>query len=384
MKSRQIALVIVASLAVIALWPRCAEADNIVRISDTAIAAGDKFVLDVELETSSFLSGWNILLRWSSADVRCDSAVIEPSQFGPRLLAVAVPIDYGNRVIRFALIPLDQNRPYPFVSPGRYTAARLFFSSSSAAIDQIAFVDSAIVQQSGAPQKSTFATLNNTQILPAFVPGTITIGHPAAATMRVLPAALSFRGEIGGLDPRGQVLSITSSTGALFDWSAHGNSAWLDISSPAGKAPAYPEITVDLFGLDLGLYYDTITVESPRAQNSPIRIPVTLRVDTASSRPPIDVGFELFQNHPNPFVTYHDPETEIRYYLKDSDHVQIRIYDAMGRPIRTLFSGYLAGGDRTLRWDGRDQNGIIVASGHYFCRMTTSKGTITKPMVVIK
>jgi flagellar hook assembly protein FlgD len=41
-------------------------------------------------------------------------------------------------------------------------------------------------------------------------------------------------------------------------------------------------------------------------------------------------------------------------------------------------------GDQSIQWDGRDQNGNLVASGHYFYRMKTSRGTVTKRMIVIK
>jgi hypothetical protein len=383
MKSRQIVLVILASLATTPLCPARAGAENAVHFTDTTVLPGDRFTVDIIIENDVVLGGAFIPFRWSSVDLHFDSLVFVTDRFQGGIVAARTATDRLQRTSGILLsTTLDPGRQGS-IPVGEGPVAQIHFTTVPDAADQYAFVDS-VNGPAGSGWFVQLTTFDGTLLDATAYPGTITIGHPAAVTMRVSPAALSFRGEIGGLDPRGQVLSITSSTGAPFDWSAQWNSTWLNISPPVGKAPTQTEVTVDLFVLDQGLYYDTITVESPRAENSPIRIPVTLRVDTASSRPPVDLGFELFQNHPNPFVTYHDPETEIRYYLKDSDHVQIRIYDVMGRPIRTLLSRYLAGGDGTERWDGRDQNGIIVPSGHYFYRMTTSKGTITKPMVVIK
>lgn len=55
--------------------------------------------------------------------------------------------------------------------------------------------------------------------------------------------------------------------------------------------------------------------------------------------------------------------------------VQISILDLQGRRIRELAPGPLARGVTTLRWDGRDQDGARVGSGHYFLRLSSALGT---------
>jgi flagellar hook assembly protein FlgD len=91
------------------------------------------------------------------------------------------------------------------------------------------------------------------------------------------------------------------------------------------------------------------------------------------------------QNRPNPFVTYHDPDTEIRFSLEQTDNVSIVIYDMLAQRIRTLYSrSGLSANDYVARWDGRNDHGQQVASGHYFYRMVTSRGSVTKRMTVIK
>jgi flagellar hook assembly protein FlgD len=50
--------------------------------------------------------------------------------------------------------------------------------------------------------------------------------------------------------------------------------------------------------------------------------------------------------------------------------VQLAIYDASGRRVRTLESRDRAAGRGEVLWDGTDDNGIAVPAGAYFCRLS--------------
>jgi flagellar hook assembly protein FlgD len=69
--------------------------------------------------------------------------------------------------------------------------------------------------------------------------------------------------------------------------------------------------------------------------------------------------------------------------------VTLAIYDLTGRVIATLEEGAKSAGKHTARWDGRDQNGQMVASGVYFYRLqaTARDGksfAMTKKMTLTK
>jgi hypothetical protein len=70
-------------------------------------------------------------------------------------------------------------------------------------------------------------------------------------------------------------------------------------------------------------------------------------------------------NYPNPF----NPETVIPFRVSANGSVELTVYDLAGQKIRTLFSGKLAAGAYTARWDGRNQSGSAVASGVYLYRL---------------
>ncbi len=50
-------------------------------------------------------------------------------------------------------------------------------------------------------------------------------------------------------------------------------------------------------------------------------------------------------------------------------NVELKIYDLMGREIRSLVNGYNGIGYKEITWDGKNNNGIEVSSGIYFYRI---------------
>jgi hypothetical protein len=70
----------------------------------------------------------------------------------------------------------------------------------------------------------------------------------------------------------------------------------------------------------------------------------------------------LLRNVPNPFTT----SLEVRYMLALADDVEVHVYDAMGRLVRTLFSGRRGPGWHSEEWDGLDRSGAPAPGGVYF------------------
>lgn len=70
---------------------------------------------------------------------------------------------------------------------------------------------------------------------------------------------------------------------------------------------------------------------------------------------------------PNPFSS----RTRLILRSNRGSHATLKIYDARGRPIRTLLDGKIEAGPMTLRWDCRDESGSRVATGVYLFTFTT-------------
>jgi gluconolactonase len=86
-------------------------------------------------------------------------------------------------------------------------------------------------------------------------------------------------------------------------------------------------------------------------------------------------SFELFPNFPNPF----NPTTAINYQLAENSFVSLKVYDLLGREIRTLVSGMQRSGAHTIKFDGSN-----LASGVYLYRLSAQNGAETKEMVLLK
>ena len=94
---------------------------------------------------------------------------------------------------------------------------------------------------------------------------------------------------------------------------------------------------------------------------------------------------QLFQNYPNPF----NPETWIPFSLSKPEYLRIKIFNSSGKLVRTLELGYKEPGSYTNReeaayWDGRNDNGELVASDAYFIVMEVGDFHDMKKMVMIK
>jgi ligand-binding sensor domain-containing protein len=72
----------------------------------------------------------------------------------------------------------------------------------------------------------------------------------------------------------------------------------------------------------------------------------------------------ILHNYPNPF----NLSTTIQYSLPSENHVELTIYDILGRKIITLVNEDLPAGDHSIIWNGKNNNGIKVGSGIYLCK----------------
>ena len=69
--------------------------------------------------------------------------------------------------------------------------------------------------------------------------------------------------------------------------------------------------------------------------------------------------------------------TVISYAVPSDGPVRLSVYDAGGRLVRLLVSGWLPAGTHEALWDGRDRAGRNSPSGSYFCRFRTGAGART-------
>lgn len=90
--------------------------------------------------------------------------------------------------------------------------------------------------------------------------------------------------------------------------------------------------------------------------------------------------YALSQNYPNPF----NPATNIQLQLSENGWTVLRVYDLLGREVKSLLNREMPAGLHTVTWDGTNSDGRLVPSGVYIYRMTNPHFNQTRKMVVIR
>jgi hypothetical protein len=85
--------------------------------------------------------------------------------------------------------------------------------------------------------------------------------------------------------------------------------------------------------------------------------------------------YGLAQNFPNPF----NSSTRINYSIPKNSNVELKIYDMLGREIRTLVSEHQTAGNYVVMFNAGE-----LASGMYFYKLAAGDFTSIKKMVLVK
>jgi hypothetical protein len=86
--------------------------------------------------------------------------------------------------------------------------------------------------------------------------------------------------------------------------------------------------------------------------------------------------YQLAQNYPNPF----NPATLISYNLPYDGYVKLKVYDVLGREVKTLINGFQQAGIHNINFDASGLN-----SGVYFYKMEAGNNfSSIKKMILIR
>ncbi len=107
-------------------------------------------------------------------------------------------------------------------------------------------------------------------------------------------------------------------------------------------------------------------------------------VEHRNGKPPLE--YALSQNYPNPF----NPATSIEFRVRDAGFVILKVFDVLGREVKSLVNEDLFPGAYRVVWDGSDDSGRQVSSGIYSYRLVVqnalggSEFTGTKKMTLVR
>jgi murein DD-endopeptidase MepM/ murein hydrolase activator NlpD len=99
-----------------------------------------------------------------------------------------------------------------------------------------------------------------------------------------------------------------------------------------------------------------------------------ISVDPAAAVPVL-----MLRSYPNPAVG----EALVSFSLPRADRVRLSVFDPAGRLVRQLLDADLPEGAHSVRWDGRDANGVGVPSGTYLYRLASPPAGIRSERFVL-
>jgi len=94
----------------------------------------------------------------------------------------------------------------------------------------------------------------------------------------------------------------------------------------------------------------------------------------------LPTDYTLYQNYPNPF----NPSTTIRYDLPKASYVSIKIFDILGKEVKSLVNGQNEAGSHSVQWNGDDNFGSKISSGVYLYMIKAGDFVSTRKMVIMK
>ena len=103
--------------------------------------------------------------------------------------------------------------------------------------------------------------------------------------------------------------------------------------------------------------------------------------NAATSAATLPAGRALsLRAQPNPFGA----RTTVSFDLPRATRVQVAVYDAAGRLVRSLVEGARSAGRQDVAWDGRDDGGSTVANGVYLVRLAADGQRLDRKVVLVR
>ena len=185
----------------------------------------------------------------------------------------------------------------------------------------------------------------------------------------LFPQVKNFVAKIGfGLDGNGEYMQLTDEAGQIID------SLTYKDKSPWPTTPDGNGATLELVDASSDNSIGS-SWKGSSGHGSPGKINSVTTSINFEEKQIIPDNYFLKQNYPNPF----NPLTVIEYAVPKNCFVTIKLYDALGKELKTLLSEEKIPGNYSLRVDGSD-----LASGIYFYTLHADNFSSSKKMILVK
>ena len=156
---------------------------------------------------------------------------------------------------------------------------------------------------------------------------------------------------------------------------------WVHLALPAEALHARPPFRFDLpqaalvaqlrFRADAPVWLDQVSLRGLVSS-----VPTAVAEPATPPRPPATV---LLPAYPNPF----NAATVLRFRLERPGRARLVVLDLLGQLVRTLVDADLPAGTHRITWTGRDDDGSMVGSGVYLCRLVTERAATSVGRILL-
>ena len=160
----------------------------------------------------------------------------------------------------------------------------------------------------------------------------------------------------------------------------HQSSLW---STPTKLSSTWQKLTLDVTAVAAGATLDWQIMDAPAVpgeafQTDDISI-FSLFQGFGAPEGKVPSGMDAIVA-PNPL----NPDAVLSFTTQESAPVTVRIYDVMGRHVRTISEPATPPGRQALRVDGKDGSGRHLASGIYFFRIEAGHSSATGRFAIVR
>lgn len=130
-------------------------------------------------------------------------------------------------------------------------------------------------------------------------------------------------------------------------------------------------------------YFDA----NPEDGVSEVLVETSSRVFVISGGPPGAAAEPVRLSVPLPGAIAPNPSTgdlTVAFAMRGEGTVTIRIFDASGRLVQSVFHGIMHAGTQRVRWDGTSESGTRVAPGTYFARIEAEGQSTMEKVIVVR
>ncbi len=183
------------------------------------------------------------------------------------------------------------------------------------------------------------------------------------------------------------VQSNRDAVGTRLSLYANGRALHRQVNGTAGMGHSSRVVS---FGLGGDTRVDSLVLHWPsgRVQRL-VDLPINRRIEVVEGQRATSVRdreeslpqtMQLLANYPNPF----NAETRIGFEVAKRGPVQLVVYNALGQRVRSLLAQEISAGRYELKWDGRDDGGMHMASGVYYYRLHAQESTRSRALLLLR